>query len=92
MQSSLVETLFKKNIKTLDFKDIQDYFTNDKHEANNIEFKSYDPRCHGGFKGAYDAVLKAISALLNTEGGIIIWGAPKGIKRDEVVRSHIHYP
>lgn len=86
---SLIEILFKKSIKELEFKDIQEYFTNDKHEANNIEFKSYDPKRNGGFKEAYDAVVKAICAFLNTDGGIVIWGAPKGIKRgDDIEKSY----
>ncbi|WP_299896697.1 helix-turn-helix domain-containing protein [uncultured Aquimarina sp.] len=40
----------------------------------NLEFKSYPPQ--GNHNDKENAVYKTICGLLNSEGGIVIWGAP----------------
>lgn len=42
-----------------------------------IEFKSYNV-AHGTVEKSLEGIKKGITAMLNSSGGIIIWGAPEG--------------
>ncbi len=81
---SYIEMLFgKKNIADLNFEDVQNFFSQDREETDKIEFKSFhsvdlnDKQLHESKNG----VLRAICAFLNSEGGVVIWGAPNGEKK-----------
>ncbi len=50
------------------------FFDTEKEESLNLEFKSFPQQ--GDYSGKEAAVKKAVCGLLNSEGGIIIWGAP----------------
>jgi len=70
---------FGKSLEDLNYKDIEDFFVEAKEETTKIEFKSFSIK-HGNFEKDIDNVIRGICAFLNSEGGILIWGAPKGIQ------------
>lgn len=72
---------FGKDIDNLEYSDIEDYFNEEKEESDKIEFKSFHPE-HGNFNRDIQNVIKAVCAFLNSSGGIVIWGAPLGVDKD----------
>lgn len=74
----LSELFFGKSLNALDIKDIETYFLNPQEESDKIEFKSYELHSNSK-KSPADRladILKTITAMLNSAGGVIIWGAP----------------
>ncbi len=73
---------FGKELSDLTFADIENYFVDEKEESDKIEFKSYHNHnsSEKDHKDKENGVLKTICGLLNSEGGLIIWGAPIGQK------------
>lgn len=68
---------FGKDMDSLTVEDIVSYFK-DKHKENNrIEFKSYSTN-GGSIDKKLKPILETICSFLNSEGGLLIWGAPKG--------------
>ncbi len=65
---------FGKDLYDLDYNDLVQFFQTEKDESLNLEFKSYPAQ--GSHNDKENALLKAICGLLNSEGGIVIWGAP----------------
>lgn len=70
------KSILGKVLEELTFQDIIDYFQNPQQESNIAEYKSFNPR--GDFDQKFIGIYQAVCALLNSEGGIIIWGAPVG--------------
>lgn len=68
---------FGKKLDDLTYADIQAYFIDEKEETGFIEFKSF-PSGNGVIEKSLDGIKKGICAMLNSDGGIIIWGAPVG--------------
>jgi len=66
-----VKTIFGVEVEKLTYGLIVDYFATPKTENTNLEFKS----AKGGTK-LPDNIFQAICAMLNSEGGLVIWGAP----------------
>jgi hypothetical protein len=71
-------SLFNKSLYDLEYTDVKGFFSTSREETMNLEFKSYVAQ--GDYSKKEDAVKKAVCGLLNSEGGIIIWGAPIEIK------------
>lgn len=69
---------FDKTINNLSFQDIVAFFIEPKEEYTKIEFKSFSAQ-YGNFNVNLEGVIRGICAMLNSEGGILIWGAPEGI-------------
>ena len=71
------QTYFGKPLTELQFTDIEHFFSEERQESDQIEFKSYN------FNGSPEAklvkVIEGITAFLNSSGGLLIWGAPEGI-------------
>lgn len=67
-------SILGKNIFDLNYQDIEVFFQDEKEENLNLEFKSYVNL--GPYKEKESVIKKSVCALLNSEGGIIIWGAP----------------
>lgn len=71
-----------KALDNLTFEDIEEYFLTPRVESDKIEFKSYAPDLGPGTRKSHrdkeNGVMKAICAMLNSAGGLIIWGAPEG--------------
>lgn len=70
---------FGKKLNELSYKDMQDFFSEEKIENDQIEFKSINSK--GNIEDKIDALIENVCAFLNSEGGIIIWGAPEGTKK-----------
>src|SRR5690348_16740477 len=84
MDDSFVFTLFGKPIHQLELDDIMSFFRNEKTETDKLEFKSYtDFESSNATKSSRDKeklndIFKSICAFLNSDGGVLIWGTPKG--------------
>jgi hypothetical protein len=74
---------FGKEFEKLSYKDIEEFFIDKKEESDKIEFKSYVEGNAKSFVDNQNNIIKAICGMLNSEGGIIIWGAPKGVKDEK---------
>jgi len=72
-------TYFNKPLESLVYKDIVEYFIETKEESTKIEFKAFSSK-YGNFNENLNGVIRGICAFLNSEGGILIWGAPEGIQ------------
>lgn len=68
---------FGKNLDNLLYEDIVNFFSQEKEESNKIEFKAYSAQ-YGNLNKNIEGVIRGICAFLNSEGGILIWGAPEG--------------
>jgi hypothetical protein len=69
---------FGKPLSVLTFGDIVNFFNEEKIESNKIEFKSFGSEENHSFQEKENGIIRTICGLLNSEGGIIIWGAPIG--------------
>lgn len=78
---SYSKSILGKEIEQLTFQDLVDYFQNPRQESNIAEYKSFNPR--GDFEQKLTGVYQAVCALLNSEGGLVIWGAPEGHRMAE---------
>lgn len=76
---SYSESFFCKPLKELLYDDIEKFFTVEQDETNLIEFKCYVDTSGGKIADKEVTIMENICALLNSEGGLIIWGAPVGI-------------
>lgn len=76
-----IKEIFGCDLVDINFELIEIYFTTEKSESNILEFKSIDDSKIE--KKDYDDVLKSICGFLNSEGGIILWGSPRGEKVDD---------
>jgi|AVFP01.1.fsa_nt_gi glutaminase len=72
-----VEKYFGKAMIDLSYSDIQSYFEESKEESNIIEYKSFSTE-YGNTTENLKGVIRTICALLNSEGGIAVWGSPIG--------------
>lgn len=66
---SIVNPLFNKDLNDIQIGDIQTFFSVEQEESSILEFKSGEV--------SLEAIYKEICAFLNTEGGVLIIGAPK---------------
>jgi hypothetical protein len=69
---------FEKVLDNLEYQDIIDFFVEEKEETTRLEFKSFAAK-HGDFNRNLEGIIRGICAFLNSEGGILIWGAPNGV-------------
>lgn len=84
-------TLLGKNPSDLVYQDIVKYFETERTESDYIEFKSF-PSKNNSFDDSLKGVIKAICALLNSNGGIVIWGAPVGVKDSQTHKKKFQGP
>jgi len=84
MNDTFIYTLFNKQIHQLELNDIISFFKNEKIETDKLEFKSYtDFENSTATKSMRDKeklndIFKSLCAFLNSDGGVLIWGAPEG--------------
>jgi len=76
---SQINSFFGKSPNDLRVEDIENFFNEEKTESDRIEFKSYVAQSNN-HESLTLTIIETISALLNSSGGLIIWGAPKGQK------------
>jgi hypothetical protein len=68
---------FAKPLEELTWADVELFFANGRNENDRLEFKSYEKSNESPEK-KLNTVIRSICAFLNSEGRIVIWGAPKG--------------
>lgn len=73
-------TYFNKPLVSITYQDIVDFFVDAQEESTKIEFKAFSAR-FGNFTENLNGVIRGICAFLNSEGGILIWGAPEGVQQ-----------
>lgn len=67
-----------KDLHELTYGDIELFFKETKEESDKIEFKSFYSNDDKHFNHKESGVIRAICGMLNSDGGLIIWGAPMG--------------
>nr|WP_319997659.1 ATP-binding protein [uncultured Draconibacterium sp.] len=73
---SYSQSILGKELNEITFLDLVTYFQNPRQESNIAEYKSFNP--NGDFEQKFGGIYQAVCALLNSEGGLLIWGAPVG--------------
>lgn len=73
MNSNYIEKIFGKLPSEVTLNDIKEYFSSPQEESSIIEFKSGEVEIND--------IFKEITAFLNTEGGLLIIGAPRETKQ-----------
>lgn len=74
------QTYFKKDLDQITSEDLQEFFKTPKKESQYLEFKSVG---ESNIDKVYSNTLKpGICSFLNSEGGILIYGAPREDKRN----------
>ena len=68
---------FAKPLEELTWSDVESFFADGGNENDRLEFKTYEKSNESPEK-KLNTVIRSICAFLNSEGGIVIWGAPKG--------------
>lgn len=74
MNSNYIEKIFDKPRNEVKLSDIEEYFSTPQEESSVIEFKSGEVEIND--------IFKEITAFLNTEGGLLIIGAPRESKKN----------
>lgn len=70
------KTHFGRSLDDLRLNDIVNYFRIERVESDATEFKSFG----GKVEDQYVALCRTICGFLNSNGGLIVWGAPQGVK------------
>jgi hypothetical protein len=73
MNSNYIEKIFGKPRNEVKLSDIEEYFSTPQEESSVVEFKSGEVEIND--------IFKEITAFLNTEGGLLIIGAPRETKQ-----------
>ncbi|GGF23381.1 AlbA family DNA-binding domain-containing protein [Hymenobacter cavernae] len=71
---------FGKPLGQLTYPDLEAFFSVEREESDQLEFKSCNP--NGKLDDKIEGVTQGICAFLNSSGGLLIWGAPEGKKVD----------
>ncbi|MCK8143332.1 ATP-binding protein [Flavobacterium sp. I-SCBP12n] len=74
MNSNYIEKIFGKPRNQVKLLDIEEYFSTPQEESSVVEFKSGEVEIND--------IFKEITAFLNTEGGLLIIGAPRETKKE----------
>jgi predicted HTH transcriptional regulator len=69
---------FGKTLKELSIQDIKSYFLEERIETDQLEFKSINSI--GNINDKFAGIQRTVCAFLNSSGGLLIWGAPEGLK------------
>lgn len=73
MHTHSLNAIFGKTLYDIKLEDVQKFFSEEQEETATLEFKSGDV--------SLEQVYVEIAAFLNTDGGLLIIGAPKETKR-----------
>ena len=69
---------FGKYLTELTYSDIEKFFSSEREESDQLEFKSNPPTAV--LDSMVRTLAESIGAFLNSSGGLLIWGAPIGVK------------
>ncbi|NID10638.1 AlbA family DNA-binding domain-containing protein [Fibrivirga algicola] len=81
MVQSFTQLYFGKAIDDVTADDVTAFFAEERPEGINLEFKSFAQH-ESDLKLKEKGVIRTVCAFLNSEGGLLIWGAPEGTKND----------
>ena len=72
----------KENIEDITYDDVVNFFKEERQESDKIEYKSFviSEKNDVPIGKKIDGVIKSITGFLNSDGGLLIWGAPSGKK------------
>jgi hypothetical protein len=70
------KTYLGKPLAELSYADIEVFFSHEREETDQIEFKSFHDKSTE--EATYRGLIQSIAAFLNSGGGLLIWGAPVG--------------
>ncbi len=73
---NITETIFDKKPNEIKLEDLNLFFSNEREESEIIEFKSFYDHKQNNYKHKENAILKTVCGFLNSNGGVVIWGAP----------------
>jgi hypothetical protein len=78
-EKMITDAILGKDIDSMTYADVEKYFAMDRSENIRLEFKAYVDAKLKGPASHLAGVYESISGMLNSEGGLIIWGAPEGV-------------
>lgn len=75
------ELIFGKDLESVTLGDLNNYFQTRRAESDRLEFKSYvdkqdNRKLSERNRDKLNAIIKTTCGFLNSDGGIVIWGAP----------------
>lgn len=80
---------FGKALNDLTLDDIAHFFSTERIETDQLEFKSF----RGDIVNSYRGIIRTICAFLNSKGGLLIWGSPSGVtvegRREKIFTGEI---
>jgi hypothetical protein len=85
MSNSISERIFGADIYSLTYSMLEAFFKIEQAETSILEFKSYHPASNDDKQIVN--ISESICAFLNSEGGLVIWGAPKEIRKEGAGRK-----
>ena len=68
--------IFNKELRELQYSDIETYFQSSRKESNILEFKSFAPVIE--IDSQLTNIYKISCGFLNSDGGLVVWGSPEG--------------
>ncbi len=74
----LTQTFLNKSIDDITEEDLTNFFIEEREESTQLEYKSFSALDESNINEKMFPILKTICAFLNSEGGMLIWGAPLG--------------
>ena len=84
MSDSIASRVFGKGIYDLQEGDLSLFFKTEQFESIILKFKSY--KVHSNANANVDRTLfqiaESLCAFLNSDGGLVVWGAPEGQRID----------
>lgn len=80
MATNYTKTYFAKPIENINAEDLDAYFQIEREETDTLEYKSIP--ANQNKEQLINVVITTIAGFLNSEGGLLIFGAPKGTKPD----------
>lgn len=77
------ELYFSKRLAEITIQDVRKIFDDNPKESDTLEFKSYSSFHGKNHTDKENGVIRTICGFLNSEGGLLIWGAPEEKKDTE---------
>ncbi len=94
---TLCETVFDKSFEDLQFDDLKKFLASPRIETDVIEYKAFDERGRKEIGTHEQRINETLCAMMNSEGGIVVWGAPIGTRapgsKEKIVQGELtHVP
>jgi Putative DNA-binding domain len=69
---------FGTPLEQLTYDAVEKFFATEREETDQLEFKSYN--VGESPENMMTGVIEGIAAFLNSAGGVLVWGAPRGVR------------